>query len=60
MTPCMNPKTLYTLRLAAGPVPRDHLTLHYDGPDGLEQDLAALRRHALVCVTEDRVCWVGS
>ena len=56
----MNPKTLYTLRLAAGPVPRERLTGHYDGPDGLERDLAALRRHALVSVTEDRVCWVGS
>lgn len=56
----MNPKTLYALRLAAGPVPRERLAGHYDAPDGLEADLGALLRHALVAVVDDRIAWVGS
>lgn len=56
----MNPKTLYTLRLAAGPVPRDRLAGNYAAPDGLEKDLVTLRRHALVLDAGEHVAWVGS
>lgn len=56
----MNPKTLYALRLAGGPVARDRLAVHYAAPDGLEKDLVTLRRHALVVDAGDAVAWVGS